>query len=260
MSTIYKKFVCVLGICLLSAVAQADTITFDFTGRLIVADSGGTILINGGQTYTSIAASLEFDTVTGLGNSGLSITMSDPFLGIPATFHDISMVQSGVNTIAGQVFVDWGTNINMPLHIEWDATGLFNAINFGAGLQVGDVLSGSDLYRDYNNNGVQDAGEFLADISSATPYSSILEDNYYFSYYGISNPDPQGPAPLAATSGSLGLDGSTPFSGIRGYFDIGSGNSMHVTSVSSVPVPAAVWLFGSGLIGLVGFSRRKASA
>ncbi|MDH5191737.1 MAG: VPLPA-CTERM sorting domain-containing protein [Gammaproteobacteria bacterium] len=27
--------------------------------------------------------------------------------------------------------------------------------------------------------------------------------------------------------------------------------------VSTVPVPAAVWLFGSGLIGLVGFARRK---
>ena len=30
-----------------------------------------------------------------------------------------------------------------------------------------------------------------------------------------------------------------------------------LTSVSSVPVPAAVWLFGSGLIGLIGFARRK---
>jgi len=28
--------------------------------------------------------------------------------------------------------------------------------------------------------------------------------------------------------------------------------------VSQVPVPAAVWLFGSGLLGLIGFSRRKA--
>ena len=28
-------------------------------------------------------------------------------------------------------------------------------------------------------------------------------------------------------------------------------------SVSTVPVPAAAWLFGSGLIGLVGFARRK---
>ena len=30
-----------------------------------------------------------------------------------------------------------------------------------------------------------------------------------------------------------------------------------VASVSAVPVPAAVWLFGSGLLGLVGVARRK---
>ena len=28
-------------------------------------------------------------------------------------------------------------------------------------------------------------------------------------------------------------------------------------SVSTVPIPAAVWLFGSGLLGLVGMARRK---
>jgi len=31
-------------------------------------------------------------------------------------------------------------------------------------------------------------------------------------------------------------------------------------TVSSVPVPAAAWLFGSGLLGLVGIARRKKSA
>lgn len=31
-----------------------------------------------------------------------------------------------------------------------------------------------------------------------------------------------------------------------------------VASVSAIPVPAAVWLFGSGLLGLVGVARRKA--
>ncbi len=33
--------------------------------------------------------------------------------------------------------------------------------------------------------------------------------------------------------------------------------SMSVASVAVVPVPAAVWLFGSGLIGLIGIARRK---
>ncbi|MEJ1336373.1 MAG: discoidin domain-containing protein [Candidatus Sedimenticola sp. (ex Thyasira tokunagai)] len=33
-----------------------------------------------------------------------------------------------------------------------------------------------------------------------------------------------------------------------------------VEVMSAVPVPAAVWLFGSGILGLIGFSRRKRSA
>ncbi len=31
----------------------------------------------------------------------------------------------------------------------------------------------------------------------------------------------------------------------------------NLTTVSAVPVPAAIWLFGSGLIGLIGIARRK---
>ena len=44
-------------------------------------------------------------------------------------------------------------------------------------------------------------------------------------------------------------------------FDTGYEGMLHelhlVGTISSVPVPAAVWLFGSGLVGLVGFARRK---
>jgi hypothetical protein len=41
------------------------------------------------------------------------------------------------------------------------------------------------------------------------------------------------------------------FTGGRAQFQI-------TTDVSAVPVPAAVWLFGSGLMGLLGFNRKRA--
>ena len=48
-----------------------------------------------------------------------------------------------------------------------------------------------------------------------------------------------------------------PFAGATPAFN-GTG-SLEV-SVSAIPVPAAVWLFGSGLLGLVGVARRRKAA
>ena len=46
---------------------------------------------------------------------------------------------------------------------------------------------------------------------------------------------------------------------VEGFADGAFGGAYTVvSSVSAVPVPAAAWLFGSALIGLVSFSRRKA--
>ena len=41
-------------------------------------------------------------------------------------------------------------------------------------------------------------------------------------------------------------------------FGVGGGVSTY-SDVSAVPVPAAVWLFGTGVLGLVGVGRRKNS-
>jgi hypothetical protein len=35
--------------------------------------------------------------------------------------------------------------------------------------------------------------------------------------------------------------------------------AVHEGNIGAVPIPAAVWLFGSGLIGLIGAARRKKS-
>jgi hypothetical protein len=57
-------------------------------------------------------------------------------------------------------------------------------------------------------------------------------------------------------------DSSVVSAGINAYtVSFASGNNViqvDVQVIPAIPVPAAVWLFGSGLLGLIGIARRKA--
>lgn len=53
---------------------------------------------------------------------------------------------------------------------------------------------------------------------------------------------------------------ATAFSDGKWKVDATTGTVSYVGQVSAVPVPAAVWLFGSGLLGLVGIGRRRKQA
>ena len=56
----------------------------------------------------------------------------------------------------------------------------------------------------------------------------------------------------------LGLEPGFDFT--TSFTDTGTYSMMALTnSVSSVPIPGAVWMFGSGLLGLLGMARRKAA-
>ncbi|MCK5830850.1 MAG: VPLPA-CTERM sorting domain-containing protein [Methylococcales bacterium] len=63
------------------------------------------------------------------------------------------------------------------------------------------------------------------------------------------------------TSTGFGLlmaaDATLPEVSLRNNGSITSGFDLQSSTVSAVPVPAAVWLMGSGLAGLLGFSRKK---
>ncbi len=57
---------------------------------------------------------------------------------------------------------------------------------------------------------------------------------------------------LPYSSGQIGLVWDNNYPSLAASFDN--------VQVSTVPLPAAVWLFGSGLLGLIGFSKRKKAA
>lgn len=259
-----------IGASVLPGVASATVIDFNFTGFLTVAgfqnnsysvvtnSSAGTSSDPAGYR-TPIAASLVYDTNQGISSSTLSITMPDLF-GSPVTIHDITTSSVSGNLINAQLLVDWNGNFNMPALVQWDGTGLVNATSYG--LQVGDKISGNSLYRSNGNGGYT---LITSNLGSAQPYSDTVLQNCYNTNNGFAGngnctyvPPLQNYAPLAATFATQGLI-SGPFPGILTYLDIGSGNSMDVTAISSVPVPAALWLFGSGLLGLIGVARRKAA-
>ena len=64
----------------------------------------------------------------------------------------------------------------------------------------------------------------------------------------------------ATANGDTAGDASI-FSQIAGTWNLASNGTLtwNAAQVSSVPVPAAVWLLGSGLMGLVGVGRRRAA-
>lgn len=249
-----KQLGCVLTLvasAVWSVSASADVYTFNFTGRMTVADSTGTILKSGEPDFNGyqspISATLSYDTVTGLGSSPLAITFDSVFMGSPATFHDITLARIGTSSLFnGQFLADWGGAVDMAAHIEWDASGLIYAIDSGL-MQVGDKISGDVLLRDPTGDHSY-TEVVIGSLGSTVPYTDSL-----ILGKGVA---PQNYAPLAATSNTLGLAEGTGLNGIKVYLDIGSGNSMYLTAVTAVPEPAS-WAFLLSGLGLVGWAARR---
>ena len=70
--------------------------------------------------------------------------------------------------------------------------------------------------------------------------------------------------PVLAIFDCVGIMDGDACTGVPGYpMQVGpfpGSNPTFNGTVSAVPVPAAVWLFGSGLLGLVGVARRRKAA
>ena len=108
-------------------------------------------------------------------------------------------------------------------------------------------------------------------VGNAAAYAGTLGEQpwaYKAFTTGTSTNGPQGfTGPFSVTGAALNDNGSGGWDGTLaaagnvgpewGDFNTQQYSEIFNVTVSAVPVPAAVWLFGSGLLGLVGVARRR---
>jgi hypothetical protein len=148
-------------------------------------------------------------------------------------------------------------------------TSVANPLNLaGSGLSQAETLANgisNDLTAPVDNMGLSPLLNGK-EASTGTSYSS--GPNSAQTKYGITSVNDL--ATVGTAAALYGFTGNgTPTNGVESYI-LGSvtlstsgvltitGNS--TTTPPAVPLPAAVWLFGSGLLGLVGVSRRRKAA
>ncbi len=135
------------------------------------------------------------------------------------------------------------------VHLEWDTTAM-TMTSSDTDIRISLLLNGftTDVGFDSSVQGQLDVVYAVGFLDPA-----LLGPSFdYFSLDFVAIPPPsQSSLGIAAVAGSGTWQDADGFSYAAVDY-IGA-----QVNVSAVPVPAAVWLFGSGLIGLVGIARRK---
>jgi hypothetical protein len=194
------------------------------------APTSGIISYTGGSSAL-IGSNIEVDNVVGL-STPANANVTSVCLSCLLNFNSGTLTGSG------------------PQNGGWWSFGSGGTISITGGVQLQggtDIPLGTTLLTgSFNNAFVQDLGtQFKVTFGSFTDTKNVD----LLSYYGL---------PLGLYNGALTLLFAAPDNGAGSAFtstSVFSGNV--VNAPAPVPLPAAAWLFGSGLIGLAGVLRKK---
>lgn len=238
-----------------STSASADIIDMTFTGKFTLMDASGVVQLNGDATggadygyRTAVSGSGSFDTATGSGSA--TIGAFSFFGGGLASASGISFqaIGNGIGgdgpLVAGQMGFNWNGTFGIPVTAVFDASGFFGSIQ-GPGSSWSVSSGATSATSDYvinspfgNFTGILGAGPMV--MTNYNTNGITLDDLFPLVDDGIAG------SPMT----------TSPFPGFNAGFDFTTINATN-NGTPAVPVPAAAWLFGSGLIGLVGVARRR---
>ncbi len=216
---------------------------------------------------TPISGTMSFDTATGAGIGTIT-----PFMLYGDTTNSIANAMSvtfqradTVGTVIGTMSLSFNGGVH-PVSMVLDASGLFSAMAGGA-FATGPTSTISGVGALPATNGVDfDVTNSVKTFPLGPSPIATTTRNTNLACAGVAiaqqvNAYTINTLPAYTTCFPTSNDGiggspipSGPYFDLNPNFDI---TSVHLESVSSVPLPPAVWLFGSGLLGLIGFVRRR---
>lgn len=172
----------------------------------------------------------------------------------------VDTFESGIASASGTTsVVDPAVSLNILDWITQTSTASGTATNGGSWT---DALTDLDIFVD-NFSGQALTFSFYYDITAvamaigdeaqANATVDMLDDLGFVDILSIAAADTM----FGSASADNSQIGSFAFTLMDGEFNTISGFVDSFGSASAVPVPAAFWLFGSGLLGLVGIARRK---
>ena len=205
------------------------TTTNDFTAFYGAAD-GGPGVHGSSNSADGVAGRLTFDVVNGVVQNATAFSIDAIFITAGGTFAQY-MTAAGMSGIGG--------SIDASGNMAFKMGGRFGAINGPAGGVVGPWnIDPTNALVGFTTGTTSNPGPGAITGTACTGSSG----NY---------------ACILASGGQVGPAWGT-FNG-NPYYEVWNMSMTRIgaATVSTVPVPAAAWLMGSGLVGLVGIGRRK---